>query len=183
MFIFTWQLIYMQLKLKPPATIMLYIPPWWQTPKQHSCVFEENHNNKKIQYSKYYVSHYIFFLSSAVRCIALHYQIDRSSIISAFTILQQQIENIQGSCGNKSFLICMWSRQSKRKYNWWQIWFQSVGANQDVYKEKPISEYISFCKQKKVLIALISNCFVFAVTKKSGIIRKCLLKEICNQRL
>lgn len=82
-------------KLNSPSTIMLYILLWWQTPKQHSCVFEENHNNKKMQYSKYYISKSLhFFLSSAVRCIALYYQFDRSSVISTFTILQQQIENI-----------------------------------------------------------------------------------------
>lgn len=39
------------------------------------------------------IYHYMFFFScSAARCIALYYQIDRSSVISTFTILQQQIE-------------------------------------------------------------------------------------------
>lgn len=46
--------------------------------------------------------------------------------------------------------------------------------------KKAIYEYISFCKQRKVLIALISICSVFAVTQKtqSGLISKCLQQEI-----
>lgn len=60
--------------------------------KWHNCVLkkkkEKTHNKN---HSLCQICHY-FFSCSAARCIALYYQIDRSSVISTFTILQQQIE-------------------------------------------------------------------------------------------
>lgn len=60
--------------------------------KWHNCVFTKRKKElviKTIHSAKYVIT---FSPCSAARCIALYYQIDRSSVISTFTISQQQTE-------------------------------------------------------------------------------------------